>query len=89
MAGVLNAEGDVQGAVEMDRRAMARVGGPKTFGLARTVITLYHMGLIDEALSGHFRRLKMREHRRIQTSASTPFSTWPSASQARAATGVM
>jgi tetratricopeptide (TPR) repeat protein len=50
IAGVLNAEGDVAGAVEMDRRAMTRVGGPKTFGLARTVITLYHMGLIDEAI---------------------------------------
>ena len=50
IAGVLNAEGDVPGAAEMDRRAMARIGGPKTFGLARTVITLYHMGLIDEAI---------------------------------------
>ena len=49
-AGVLNAEGDAPGAVEMDRQAMARVGGPKTFGLARTVITLYHLGLIDEAI---------------------------------------
>ena len=49
-AGVLNAEGDAPGAAEMDRQAMARIGGPKTFGLARTVITLYHLGLIDEAI---------------------------------------
>ena len=28
--------------METDRRAMARVGGPRTFGLARTVISLYH-----------------------------------------------
>jgi tetratricopeptide (TPR) repeat protein/predicted Ser/Thr protein kinase len=50
IAGVANADGDVVGAAEMDRRAMARIGGAKTFGLARTVITLYHLGLIDEAL---------------------------------------
>ena len=49
-AGVLNAEGDAAGAAEMERQAVARVGGPKTFGLARTVITLYHLGLIDEAI---------------------------------------
>jgi tetratricopeptide (TPR) repeat protein len=29
---------------------MARVGGPKTFGLTRSVITLYHLGHIDEAV---------------------------------------
>jgi predicted ATPase/predicted Ser/Thr protein kinase len=50
LAGVMNADGDVRGASEMDRRAMSRVGGPKTFGLARSVITLYHLGEIDEAL---------------------------------------
>ena len=50
-AGVMNAEGDVPAAVEMDRRAMARVGGPKTFGLARAVISLYHLGLTDEAVT--------------------------------------
>jgi tetratricopeptide (TPR) repeat protein/predicted Ser/Thr protein kinase len=50
IAGVMNAEGDVLGAVELDRRSMARVGGPRTFGLARTVISLYHLGLLDEAI---------------------------------------
>jgi tetratricopeptide (TPR) repeat protein/predicted Ser/Thr protein kinase len=50
VAGVLNADGDVVGAAEMDRRAIARIGGAKTFGLSRTVITLYHLGRIDEAL---------------------------------------
>jgi tetratricopeptide (TPR) repeat protein/predicted Ser/Thr protein kinase len=50
LAGVLNAEGDAPAAAEMDRQAMARVGGPKTFGLTRTVITLYHLGHIDEAI---------------------------------------
>jgi tetratricopeptide (TPR) repeat protein len=50
LAGVLNAEGDVPGAVAMDRQAMARIGGPRTFGLTRAVIALYHSGLIDEAL---------------------------------------
>jgi tetratricopeptide (TPR) repeat protein/predicted Ser/Thr protein kinase len=50
LAGVLNAEGDVPSAVEMDRRAIARVGGAKTFGLSRTVISLYHLGRVDEAI---------------------------------------
>ena len=58
LAGVLNAEGDVQGAVDMDRRAMGRVGGPKTFGLTRSVIALYHMGLIDEALIRAFQAVE-------------------------------
>ena len=39
LAGALNAEGDVPGAVAMDRQAMARIGGPRTFGLARAVIS--------------------------------------------------
>ena len=50
LAGVLNAEGDAPAAAEMDRQAMARIGGPKTFGLTRTVITLYHLGHVDEAI---------------------------------------
>jgi tetratricopeptide (TPR) repeat protein/predicted Ser/Thr protein kinase len=50
LGGALNAEGDVFGAVAMDRQALARAGSPRTFGLARSVITLYHAGLIDEAL---------------------------------------
>jgi tetratricopeptide (TPR) repeat protein/predicted Ser/Thr protein kinase len=50
LSGAMNSEGDVPAAVEMDRRAMARVGGAKTFGLARAVISLYHMGLISEAV---------------------------------------
>ena len=50
IAGALNAEGDVPGAVAMDRQAMARIGGARTFGLARAVISLYHLGLVDEAL---------------------------------------
>ena len=50
LAGVLNAEGDAPAAAEMDRQAMARIGGPKTFGLTRSVITLYHLGHVDEAI---------------------------------------
>ena len=50
IGGVLNADGDVVGAAEIDRKAMARIGGAKTFSLARSVITLYHLGLVDEAL---------------------------------------
>ncbi|HEX2340334.1 MAG TPA: protein kinase [Vicinamibacterales bacterium] len=50
VAGVMNADGDVVGAAEMDRQAMARIGGARTFGLSRTVITLYHLGRIDEAV---------------------------------------
>ena len=50
IGGVLNANGDVVGAADMDRKAMARIGGAKTFSLARSVITLYHLGLVDEAL---------------------------------------
>ncbi len=50
LGGALNAEGDVPGAVAMDRQAMARIGGARTFGLARAVISLYHLGLVDEAL---------------------------------------
>jgi tetratricopeptide (TPR) repeat protein/predicted Ser/Thr protein kinase len=58
LAGALNAEGDVTAAVEMDRRVMARIGGPKTFGLARSVISLYHMGLMDEALQRAFQSVE-------------------------------
>jgi tetratricopeptide (TPR) repeat protein/predicted Ser/Thr protein kinase len=50
VSGVMNADGDVVGAAELDRQAMARVGGAKTFGLARSVITLYHLGQVDDAL---------------------------------------
>jgi tetratricopeptide (TPR) repeat protein len=50
VSGVMNADGEVVGAAELDRKAMARIGGAKTFGLARSVITLYHLGQVDEAL---------------------------------------
>jgi tetratricopeptide (TPR) repeat protein len=61
LGGALNAEGDVPDAVAMDRQAMARIGGPRTFGLARAVISLYHLGLVDEALQ---RAVQAVEHAR-------------------------
>jgi tetratricopeptide (TPR) repeat protein len=64
IAGVMNADGDVAGAAEVDRRAMARIGGPKTFGLTRAVITLYHLGRVDEALE--------RAREAVEASADTP-----------------
>ena len=58
LSGVLNAEGDVPNAVALDRRAMARIGGPKTFGLTRAVISLYHLGLVDEAVERAFQAVE-------------------------------
>jgi tetratricopeptide (TPR) repeat protein len=64
IAGVMNADGDVAGAAEVDRKAMARIGGPKTFGLTRAVITLYHLGRVEEALE--------RAREAVEASAGTP-----------------
>jgi tetratricopeptide (TPR) repeat protein len=50
VAGVLNADGNVLDAAEMDERASARIGGPRTFAQSRSVITLYHLGRTDDAL---------------------------------------
>jgi tetratricopeptide (TPR) repeat protein len=43
------AEGDVLGGIETDRRTLARVGGIRSFGLARVPLTLYWAGHTTEA----------------------------------------
>ena len=44
------ADGDMSGAVESDRRAVARAGGIRSFGLARVPLTLYWAGHMAEAV---------------------------------------
>ena len=46
------AEGDVSGGIESDRQTLARVGGIRSFGLARIPLTLYWAGRSSEAV-GH------------------------------------
>ena len=44
------ADGDVLGAVELDRRALARSAGIRSFGRARMPLTLYWAGLTTQAV---------------------------------------
>ena len=50
MASAMVSDGDVPAAIQMDREALARAGGIRSFGLARTPLTLYWAGLADEAI---------------------------------------
>lgn len=50
LASALVSDGDVVAAIEMDHEALARAGGIRSFGLARTPLTLYWAGLADEAI---------------------------------------
>jgi tetratricopeptide (TPR) repeat protein len=43
------ADGDVLGGIQTDRQALARVGGIRSFGLARVPLTLYWAGRVREA----------------------------------------
>jgi len=49
MASAVVSDGDVVAAIGMDRQALARAGGIRSFGLARAPLTLYWAGLADEA----------------------------------------
>lgn len=50
MASAMVSDGNVLAAIQMDREAIARAGGIRSFGLARTPLTLYWAGLADEAI---------------------------------------
>jgi tetratricopeptide (TPR) repeat protein len=50
MASAMVSDGDIPAAIEMDREAIARAGGIRSFGLARTPLTLYWAGRSDEAI---------------------------------------
>ena len=50
MASAMVSDGDVLAAVQMDHEALARAGGIRSFGLARTPLTLYWAGRADEAI---------------------------------------
>ena len=50
MASAMVSDGNVVAAIQMDREAIARAGGIRSFGLARTPLTLYWAGLADEAI---------------------------------------
>jgi tetratricopeptide (TPR) repeat protein len=50
LASGMVSDGDVLAAIRMDRQAIARAGGIRSFGLARTPLTLYWAGLGDEAI---------------------------------------
>jgi tetratricopeptide (TPR) repeat protein len=45
------ADGDISGALKTDRRAVAKVGGIRSFGLARVPLTLYWAGRTAEAVA--------------------------------------
>ena len=49
-ASAMVSDGDVEGGVEADRRTLARVGGIRSFGLARVPLTLYWLGRHQEAI---------------------------------------
>ena len=50
MASAQVADGDVLGGIQTDRQAVARVGGIRSFGLARVPLTLYWAGRTREAV---------------------------------------
>ena len=49
LASAMVSDGDVRTAVDMDRQALARAGGIRSFGLARAPLTLYWAGRAEEA----------------------------------------
>lgn len=50
MASAMVSDGDLLAAIRMDHEALARAGGIRSFGLARTPLTLYWAGRADEAV---------------------------------------
>jgi tetratricopeptide (TPR) repeat protein len=50
MASAMVSDGDVLAAIRMDHEALARAGGIRSFGLARTPLTFYWAGRADEAI---------------------------------------
>ena len=50
LASAMVSDGRIVVAIEMDQKALARAGGIRSFGLARTPLTLYWAGLGDEAV---------------------------------------
>jgi tetratricopeptide (TPR) repeat protein len=50
-ASAMVSDGDVEGGVEADRQTLARVGGIRSFGLARVPLTLYWLGRHQEAVA--------------------------------------
>jgi len=56
------ADGDVLGAVQSDRRTLARAGGIRSFGLARIPLTLYWAGQTTEALHQSAEAVRQARH---------------------------
>lgn len=50
IASAMVSDGDVLAAVQLDHEALARAGGIRSFGMARTPLTLYWAGRADEAI---------------------------------------
>jgi tetratricopeptide (TPR) repeat protein len=50
LASAMVSDGDVLAAIQMDDKALARAGGIRSFGLARTPLTLYWAGRADQAI---------------------------------------
>ena len=50
LASAMVSDGNIPAAIQMDHEALARAGGIRSFGLARTPLTLYWAGLADEAI---------------------------------------
>ena len=49
-ASAMVSDGDVHAAIRMDETALTRAGGIRSFGLARTPLTLYWAGMTDDAI---------------------------------------
>jgi len=54
MASAMVSDGNVLAAIQMDREAVTRAGGIRSFGLARSPLTLYWAGRTDEAIQHGF-----------------------------------
>ena len=67
LASATVSDGDVLEAVKMDRAAVARAGGIRSFGLARIPLTLYWVGRPEEAVQ---RALQAVESARASTDPS-------------------
>ena len=50
-ASAMVSDGDVEGGVNADRQTLARVGGIRSFGMARMPLTLYWVGRTNEAIN--------------------------------------
>jgi hypothetical protein len=83
MASAMVSDGDVLAAVQMDHEAIARAGGIRSFGLARTPLTLYWAGGRLKRFSTGLQAVESARAAEIRPSCCTHSSTLGSACQVR------